>query len=126
MRTALETYLAVASIGGMLGSAGDKLRMLLPSDCSPQLKDAIRLHKVVLLELQRLNFWVVRSDTLNATVLWTHDEAAKESLVAAGAEPGSIYTVAELDQLVQCRVTTVELPLIHAAKQSFSGKLRQR
>jgi len=31
--------------------AGDKLRMLLPADCPPELKDAIREQKFALLEL---------------------------------------------------------------------------
>jgi hypothetical protein len=89
------------------------------------LKGAIRQHKSALLELLRLDFLVVQFDTLNATVFWTPNEATKESLAAAGADLGSIYTVSELEQLVHRRVTTNELPLIHAAKQRFSGNLRE-
>ena len=125
MRTVLETYLAVASIGGRLGIAGDKLRMLLPADCPPELKDAIRQKKAALLALLRLDFLIVRSDTLSATVFWTPNEETKESLVVAGTAPGSIYTAAELDILVHRRLTVGELPLIHTAKQRFSGKLRE-
>lgn len=125
MRTPVETLLAVAGIGGRLGIAGDKLRMLLPADCLPELKAAIRQHKCALIELLRLNFLVVRSDTLNAIVFWAPDEATKESLAAAGADPGSIYTAAELDLLVHRRITVGELALIHAAKRRFNGKLAQ-
>jgi len=123
MKTPVELLLAVAEIGGQLGPADDRLRMLLPADCPPELKGAIRQHKSALLELLRLDFLVVRSDTLNATVFWTPDEATKESLAAAGADLGSIYTASELEQLVHRPVTTNELPLIHAAKQRFKGKV---
>ena len=87
------------------------------------MKDAIRQHKSALLELLRLDFLVVQSDTLHATVFWTPDEATKESLTAAGADLGSIYTAWELEQLVHRRVTAIELPLIHAAKRRFRGKV---
>jgi len=125
MKTPVDVLLAVAGIGGRLGVADDRLRMLLPADCPPELKDAIRQHKSALLELIRLEFLVVRSDTLNATVFWTPDEATKESLAAAGADLGSIYTASELEQLVRRRVTVGELPQLHAAKQRFSGKVRE-
>lgn len=125
MKTPVDVFLAVDGVGGRLGIARDRLRMLLPADCPPELKDSIRQHKSALLDLLRLNFLVVRSDTLNATMLWTPDEATKESLATAGADLGSIYTAAELEQLVHHRVTVGELPLIHAAKKRFNGKLRE-
>jgi hypothetical protein len=125
VNTPLDTLLAVAGIGGRLGIADDKLRMLLPGDCHPELKDAIRRNKSGLLELLRLNFLLVRSDALGVTVFWTTDDATKDDLVAAGATPGNIYTSAELAQLVARRVTAGELPAIHAAKQRFSGKVTE-
>jgi hypothetical protein len=125
MRTPFETLLAVADAGGKLGVEGDRLRMLLPAGCPSELKDAIRQHKAALIELLRLNFLAVRSEALKTTVLWSSDEATKESLAAAGADRGSIYTASELEKLVQRRVTAVELPLIHAAKQRFGGKLTE-
>ena len=123
MKTPIEVLLAVDGGGGKLGITGDKLRMLLPADCPPELKEAIRQHKPGLLELLRLNFLIVRSDTVNATLFWSPDEATKESLAAAGADPGSIYTASELERLIHRRVTVGELPLIHAAKERFSGKV---
>jgi hypothetical protein len=125
MKTPFEVLMAVADLGGKLGIAGERLQMLLPADCPPELKDAIRRHKPALLELLRLNFLVVQSDTLNATVFWTPDERTKESLAASGADLGSIYTASELEQLVNHRVTVAELPLIHAAKKRFNGKLTE-
>ena len=125
MKTPADVLLAVAGVGGRLGAADDRLRTLLPSDCPPELKNAIRQHKFALLELLRLDFLVVRSDALNATVFWTSDEATKESLVGAGADSGSIYTASELEQLVRRRITIGELPLLHAAKKRFNGKLTE-
>jgi len=125
MKTPVEILLSVADIGGKLGVAGDKLRMLVPADCPPELKDVIRQQKAGLLELLRLNFLVVRSDTLNTTVFWTPDEATKESLAAAGADLGSIYMASELELLVNHRITVGELPLLHAAKKRFNGKLTE-
>ena len=51
MRTPVEIMRAVALVGGRLEPAGDKLRVLLPADCSPALKDVIRQHKGELLYL---------------------------------------------------------------------------
>src|SRR5712692_5531157 len=51
------------------------------------------------------------------------DDPTKELLVSAGADPGSIYTRAELDVLVRRRTTVRELQLIHAAKKRFNGKV---
>jgi hypothetical protein len=57
MKSPTELLLTVAGIGGRLGIAGDKLRMVLPSDSSPELKEAIRYHKQSLLNLMRLRSW---------------------------------------------------------------------
>jgi hypothetical protein len=123
MKTPVEVLLSVVRIDGKLDSAGDKLRVLLPVNCPPELKDAIRQHKLALLDLMRLTFLVVRSDALNSIVFFAPDDATKESLVAAGVDPGSIHTTAELGVLVQHRITMDELPLIHAAKQRFNAKV---
>lgn len=126
MNTPIEILLAVADIGGQLGIAdGNTLRMRLPADCPQVLKGAIREKKPALLQLLRLNFLLIQSDALGATLYWTPDEGTKEALAAAGADPGSIYMAPELAQLVRRRVTTGELPLIHAAKLRFQGRLTE-
>ncbi len=51
MRTPAEILLAVAAIGGRLDPLGDRLRMLLPTDCPPELKAAIRAHKPAIMKL---------------------------------------------------------------------------
>lgn len=47
----MEILLAVERLGGRLEPAGDNLRALLPADCSPELKAAIRQHKSDILDL---------------------------------------------------------------------------
>jgi hypothetical protein len=123
MKNPVQVLLTVARIGGHLSIAGDKLRMLLPADCPPELKDGIRQHKPALLNLMRLTFLTVRSEILEAIVLFVPDETTKESLVAAGADAAAIYTKAELAALVRRQITPEELRLIHAAKQQFNGKV---
>ena len=124
MKTPICVLLAVAEIGGWLGVVGESsLRMLLPADCPQELKDAIRRHKVALLELLGFKFVIIRSNALNCTLIWTPDAETKALLITAGAEPSSIYTAAELEILVHRRITVAELRAIHAAKRKFSGTL---
>jgi hypothetical protein len=124
MKTPVELLLMVTSIEGRLAIAGEKLRMLLPADCPQELKDEIRQHKPALLDLMRLTFLILQSDVLEAIVFFASDDVTKESLVAAGAEPGSIYIRAELEVLVRQRITPKELRLIHSARQQFGGEVR--
>jgi hypothetical protein len=126
MKTPVEVLLTVVRIGGKLDSAGDRLRMLLPANCPPELKDDIRQQKPSLLDLMRLTFVVFRSRVLNSIVFFVPDDRTKESLVSAGADPASIYTRAELAVLVRSRISVEELSLIHTAKQRFNAKVTNR
>ena len=123
MKKPIEIVLAVADMDGRLGTVGDKLRMLLPADCPCELKESIRQHKDALIDLLRLTFLIVRSDVSSGPIFWTPDELTKDSLVAAGADRGSIYSAPELEVIVHHRITIGELPLFHDAKKRFSGKL---
>jgi hypothetical protein len=49
MRTPAQIISAVSRLGGKLEPVGNKLRILLPADCSPELKREIRQHKDQLL-----------------------------------------------------------------------------
>jgi len=122
----VEVLIAVDSLGGQLGIAGDKLRMLVPANCPQELKAAIRQHKSTLLNLVRLKFLVARSGVLNATVFFVPDDATKASLVFAGANGGNIYTRSELVALVRRRVTPTELQRIYAVRQIFKGSVADR
>ena len=50
MTKASEIYCSVREVGGRIEPAGDKLRVLLPADCKPELKASIREHKRELLD----------------------------------------------------------------------------
>jgi hypothetical protein len=126
MKTPAQVLVAVADIGGNLSIARDKLRMLLPAVCPPELKDMIRQHKPALLDLMRLTFLVVRSGVLNCSVFFVPDDTTKELLVSAGADATAVYTKAELAVLVRGQITPEELRLIHAAKRQFNGKLNSQ
>ncbi len=90
MNTSIEIWLTVAAGGGQLGISGDRLRMLLPTNCPPELKDCIRQHKNQLLKLVQANFLVVSSDILDATsFFWTPDDATKQLLISSGADRGT-------------------------------------
>ncbi|HEY3862040.1 MAG TPA: hypothetical protein VGO59_09145 [Verrucomicrobiae bacterium] len=51
MRTPSEILLAVKQAGGRIEPAGDKLRVLLPVNCPPEIRADLRQHKRELLDL---------------------------------------------------------------------------
>lgn len=120
------TLLKVSDAGGELLPVGDKLRMVLPADCDPSLKDEIRANKAEILELMRLNFLIVRCAVSVSPVFWVPDETTKERLVFHGVPAGQIYTASELRELVSKRTTCEELAMIHTAKEVFSGRIRTK
>ena len=82
----------------------DKLRVLLPSHCAAELKEAIRCHKATLLDLMQLRSLVVNSAALNTIIFFAPSEATKKVLVAAGAAEHNIYSTPELEGLVPDRL----------------------
>jgi hypothetical protein len=127
VKTPVETLLAVADIGGEMALAdGDNLRTLLPSDCPPELRAAIRDNKPGLLALlSGPVFAVVRSELLPGEfVLWTADENGRQRLIAHGAAAGSIYTRDELAEIVRKKTDPDTLRKLHAAKRTFDGRLK--
>ncbi len=92
MTAAADTLVAVSKVGGRLEPAGEHLRTLLPRECPGDLRTHIRQNKPQLLCLLRHEFLIVHSNALRETVFFAVDEQAKEALIAAGAEPGCIYT----------------------------------
>ena len=125
MKTPVELLLTVGKIGGEITSSAGRLRMLLPAKYPPELKDDIRQQKHALLKLMGLTFLIVRSGVLGATIFFVPDAVTKQSLILAGAKPGSIYTKAELGTLVTRSVMPKELRLIHAGKQQFNGEVKK-
>jgi hypothetical protein len=125
---AADTLMAVSRLGGRLEPAGDtQLRALLPHDCPVDLRLHIRQHKSQLLALLHHDFLVVRSAVLNETVFFAADQRARTALIAAGAQPGCIYTHQELRELVKLHrrepISADLLLRIHNAKREFSGRI---
>lgn len=121
---AIETIMAVAAIGGRLGTDGDRLKTFLPVDCPSELKAAIREQKSNLIALLNLNFLIVESETVGATLFWVPDESTKNSLLSAGVSTSLIYTARELQLLTGKRITTHDLEVIHSAKETLKGQVR--
>ena len=61
------------------------------------------------------------------TIFFCEDENTKAVLEEAGAKPWSIYTKAELDQLVKqnriAPISSAELCKLHSIKYRFSGRI---
>jgi hypothetical protein len=93
-----------------------------PKDFVPVLKE----NKSALLALLRLPFVMVYSEGLEQTIFFCEDDT-KVRLVEAGAEPWSIYTKAELRQLVQqnriAPISSAELRKLHDIRRTFSGRI---
>jgi hypothetical protein len=88
---------------------------------------ALRQQKKELLHLLQLPFVIVYSERIGQTLFFCEDEDTKAVLVEAGAEPWSIYTKAELRQLVQqnriAPLSSTELCKLHEIKRTFQGRI---
>jgi hypothetical protein len=95
--------------------------------CPIEFAITLKAHKSQLLALLRLPFVLVYSEALSETVFFCEDEPTKAALVAAGAEPWSIYTKDELRVLVAHNRTkpflTDELRRLHEGKRRFQGRI---
>ncbi len=113
--------------GLMIRTTGENLMVQPASLCPEEFAEALRQNKPQLLALLRHDFLFVHSAALNETVYFAADQQAHAALVAAGAEPGCIYTRDELRELVELNrrepVTAGELLRIHSAKRLFNGRI---
>jgi hypothetical protein len=86
-------------------------------------------HKLHLLSMLTLPLVMVYSEALGETIFFCEDEPTKTALVAAGAEPWSVYTRNELRILVaQNRVkplTQAELRKVHQIKRTFGARIME-
>jgi hypothetical protein len=100
--------------------------MLLPVDCPPELKEAIRQNKSALLALLfGPPFVIVRSELVpSETFFWTVSEAGREMLIAHGASHGSVYTYGELDTVSRVNPDPNRLHQLCHAKRLFDGRIR--
>jgi len=126
MNTPVSTFLAVLETGGRFAPAdGDKLRVMLPADCSADLKDAIRAHKDGLLALLAgPPFIVVRSDvTQPDLLLWVATDRDRDFLISLGAPAGAVYTRDELRAIVNRNPDADTMTLLHRTKRTFGGRV---
>ena len=119
-----------ADLGLKLGVEGrHTLTVEPPERCPPAFADTLKDHKWLLLDLLRLPFVMVFSEALGETIFFCQDEATKEALVEAGAEPWSIYTKDELRILVaQNRIapfSDAELRKVHQIKRTFGARIAE-
>jgi hypothetical protein len=114
--------------GLTIGTAGESLVVQPGSRCPAEFAATLRKHKPELLALLRHEFLIVRSAVLNETVYFAANEQTRTALVAAGSEPGCIYTRGELGELAELNrrrpLTAADLLRIHETKRIFHGRIR--
>jgi len=125
----IELFQKAADLGLKLGiEPGSTLTVQPAKHCPRDFADTLRQHKSHLLVLLRLSFCVAYSKTLSETIFLCEDEDTKAGLVAAGAQPGSIYTRPEVQILVNHHRAKPfipdELPRIHQAKKIFKARIQ--
>jgi hypothetical protein len=95
--------------------------------CSSEFATVLKAHKPRLLALLRLSFCMAYSKTLEETIFLCEDDDTREALIEAGAESGSIYTLAELQVLVAHHRAKPFLPdelcKLHEIKRTFNRRI---
>jgi hypothetical protein len=128
--TPAEVLLRAAQLGVKLGQRPSGKLTFDPADrCPPDFVATLQAFKQPLLALRRLPFVLVDSEAVGELLFFCQDEATKEALVEAGAEPWSVYTRAELQILVaQNRVapfSDAELRKVHQIKRTFGARITE-
>jgi hypothetical protein len=126
--TPISVIQKAADLGLKLGvRPGDKLTVQPIERCPTDFVKTLREHKMRLLDLLRLPFVMVFSEMLQETIFFCEDEVTKAALVAAGAEPGCVYTRYELRVIIEqhrrAPITAAELLRIHGTRRTFNGRL---
>ena len=130
--TSLEVISEAQQRGLSLRACGDRVGARPNRLLSPDFKGKLREFKPALLPLLRTKgvTWIeIYSERLGETIFFCQDEATKETLIEAGAEPWSIYTRDELQTLVgQNRVAPLsedDLKKIQTLKRSFDARIAE-
>ena len=128
--TTLEVLSEAQERGLVLSARGNQLAVAPNRLLSPDFVHKLCEFKPALLTLLRTKgvTWIdVYSETLEETIFFCEDEAAKTALVEAGAEPWSIYTKDELRVLIAHNRVKPFLPdelcQLHKLKRTFSGRI---
>jgi hypothetical protein len=128
MSTPIALLQKAADLGLKLGvEPGNTLTVEPPAKCPPDFVKTLKTHKWALLPLLRLPFVMLFSQVLGETIFFCEDEDTKAALVNAGADQWSIYTKAELCQLVQqnriAPISSAELGKLHQIRRTFHGRI---
>src|SRR6516225_12078087 len=130
--TTLEVLSEAGERGLFLSARGDQLAAGPNRLLSPDFKGRLREFKPALLPLLQTKgiTWIeVHSERLGEDLLFCRDEDTKATLIEAGAEPWSVYTLDELQILVaQNRIkplTQAELRKVHDIKRTFGARITE-
>jgi hypothetical protein len=130
--TTLEVLSEARQHGLFLSPRGDHFAVSPNRLLSPDFKGKLREFKPALLPLlQTIGItWIeVHSERLGEDLLFCQDEDTKATLIEAGAEPWSIYTLDELQTLVaQNRVAPLsedDLKKVHTLKRTFGARISE-
>jgi hypothetical protein len=121
----LET---AANLGLKLAiAAPDRLTYQPIEKCPLDFVETLKTYKGRLLNLLRLPFVMVFSETLGETIFFCADDDTRTALVQAGAEEWAIYTTDEVRLLVaQNRAKPFlpeELRKLHEIKRTFNWRI---
>ena len=114
--------------GGRLGlklaiAAPDTLTYQPIEECPLDFVDTLKTYKGRLLNLLRLPFVMVFSETLGETAFFCADEVTRAALIEAGANSFSIYTRDELRILCEqnriAPISIAELRKVHEIKRNL-------
>lgn len=125
--TPVDVFREAADRGLSLRINGEKLRVTPAERLMPDFAETLKAHRSKLLSMLALPFVMVYSKALGETIFFCQDEAIKEALIEAGAQPWEIYTRAELQILVaQNRIkplTQAELRKVHEIKRTIGARI---
>src|SRR5262245_10921609 len=126
--TPIELLQQAADYGLKLGVEAPGTLTVEPARvCTSEFAELLREHKPALLALLRLPFIMVFSEALGETIFFCEDEAIRTALIEAGASEWSIYTKAELCQLVQqnriAPLSSTELRKLYEIKRTLNARI---
>ena len=114
-----------AKDNGKLGFKPERL-------CSPELREKLSAHKpqlLALLQTKGITWIEVFSERIDETIFFCEDDDTRGALIKAGASAWSIYTKAEIRQLVQqnriAPLSSAELRKVHEIHKIFHARITE-
>jgi hypothetical protein len=130
--TALEVLSEAKERGLSLSPRGDEIAVgpnrLLTPDFAHKLCE-FKPALLPLLQTKGLTWIEVHSERLGEDLLFCRDQDTKNTLIKAGAEPWSVYTLDEFQVLVAKNrikpLTQAELRKVHEIKRTFGARIAE-